>query len=73
MGLNLQCIGGFVVATVTIFAIIIVVIVILKRKVKKEEQMKPDENPIYGMYATNSQENLPIESEVIDENDYYGI
>ena len=35
--------------------------------------MKHDENPIYGMYATNSQENLPIESEVIDENDYYGI
>ena len=64
-------VAGFVVAS--IFAIIIVVIVIIKRKSKKnEEQTKTDENPIYRLYATNSQENLPTESEVIDENDYYG-
>ena len=68
-----SAIGGFVLAL--IFALIIVVIVMMKRKGRKKEDQKEmkDENPIYGLYARNSQENLNTESEVKDENDYYGI
>ena len=50
---------------------------IVRRKRNKakveEQQMDTDENPIYGLYARNSEEELPTESTVTDENDYYGV
>ena len=68
-----SAVSGFVVVLVLMIVIFIVVIVIRKRNVTKKEDLKEkDENPIYGLYATNSQENLRTESVVIDENDYYG-
>ena len=45
-----------------------------RNKAKVEaQQMDTDENPIYGLYARNSEEELPTESTVTDENDYYGV
>ena len=68
-----SAVGGFVVVLILMIVVIIVVIVIRKRKVtKKEDSKEKDENPIYGLYATNSQENLQTESVVSDENEYYG-
>ena len=52
---------------------------IVRRKRKRNQakveaqQMDTDENPIYGLYARNSEEELPTESTVTDENDYYGV
>jgi len=68
-----SAIGGFVAALIITF--IIGVIVMMKRKGRRNEEKKEmkDENPIYGLYARNSLENLTTESEVKDNNDYYGI
>ena len=46
----------------------------IRNKEKVEaQQTDTDENPIYGLYARNSEEELPTESTVTDENDYYGV
>ena len=46
----------------------------IRNKEKVEAQQRDiDENPIYGLYARNSEEELPTESTVTDENDYYGV
>jgi len=67
-----SAVGGFVVAL--IFVLIVVVIVMMKRKGRrKEEKKETDENPIYGLYERNSLESIATESEVKDENGYYGI
>lgn len=39
---------------------------------KKEEEEDVDDNPTYGLYAQDTQDEMPTESQVIDENDYYG-
>ena len=44
-----------------------------KEKVEAQRVRDTDENPIYGLYARNSEEELPTESTVTDENDYYGV
>jgi len=62
-----------VVVALILVVLVIVVIVIRKRKgAKRVERQDTDENHMYGLYATNSQESLPTDSEVIDENAYYG-
>jgi len=63
------------VGAVLILIVIIVIVVIFMRKRKGTRRMTQqdiDENHTYGLYQTDSQENLPTESEVIDENEYYG-
>jgi len=68
--LIVAAVGGL---AAVIFIIIFVIVMKKKREgAKRLAQQDIDENHTYGLYQTDSQENLPTESEVIDENEYYG-
>ena len=55
--------GGFV---LIMMAVLIFCMVRMTSVKKKQEVEKVDDNPTYGLYE------IPTESQVIDENDYYG-
>ena len=56
--------GGFVL----IMGVVLVVCMVKMRNArKKQEEEDVDDNPTYGLYYE-----VPTESKVVDENDYYG-
>ena len=56
--------GGFV---LIMMAVLIFCMVRMTRSAKKKQEVeKVDDNPTYGLYE------MPTESQLVDENDYYG-
>ena len=62
--------GGFVL--IMMAALIFCMVRMTRSAKKKQEVEKVDDNPTYGLYAQDTQDEMPTESQVIDENDYYG-
>ena len=57
--------GGFV---LIMFVVLVVCMVRMRNNAKKKQEVeKVDDNPTYGLYE------MPTESQVVDENDYYGV
>ena len=49
------------------FVVLVVCMVRMRNNAKKKQEVeKVDDNPTYGLYE------MPTESQVVDENDYYG-
>ena len=62
--------GGFV---LIMLAVLIFCMVRMRNRAKKRQEKEDvDDNPTYGLYAQDTQDEMPTESQVIDENDYYG-